>query len=712
MATATHEPPNQLRSPSTSGHGGFLVGDPPRRLRTGQRVGRYELLQELGRGGFSIVFKARDLELERTVALKILDPGSWQERDFQERFRDEAHAAARIISPHLVILFESGTFANTAYLAFEYVHGGDLKVRVREQGPLALENACSIICQCVSGLAELDSAGLVHRDIKPANIFIDQLGNAKLGDLGLAKRVQDLTDVTQQLTDEGVLGTPCYMSPEHLSGKVDIRSDIYSLGASFYELLAGRPPFVDKNPMMVVQNVLCDEPPPITDFAPHVPDSVVHIIETMMHKQPELRYQTPTELLDELRRVTGQTGAHRSTITLDSIMRSAPIQSSRWQRRALGVMAAVVVAAIAIFALTANRSDEGELMLVEDNRGDFSETALERPPPSQLPQRSLSDAPTPERNDETEAPTTPERADVPEEETMLAGSPLPRMGDPRLLLPAPREEQSAGSADGAATPGIGRRLQAVPAALPISNEDLTIDGGRDAIGPWIILSVDGISQRFRPVPAGSFIMGAKNSRDSGAPVTISEPYWMAETECPQALYEQVTGDNPSSFVGPALPVEQIDWYDAQRFTRQLSSLMPGLKVRLPTEAEWEWAARQGASGSMPGHRFLDSSRTMKTGTRAVSVGNPDRLGLVDLMGNVGEWCLDGYHPLPVRPRVDPVAEPAAFHVTRGGNWFDAVQDISITTRRSQAASLGNSRIGFRILIPADIEIFDSERASP
>ena len=229
--------------------------------RTPRRIGGFELLGRLGRGGMGTVLKARQVSMDRVVALKILSQKLARDEKFVKRFLREARSAARLRHPNIVQAYDAGLADGCYFFAMEYVDGEGLDAVLRREGPLDPGRALGIMEQVASALAAAHEAGIVHRDVKPSNIMIDTEGEARVTDFGLAKRTEGDITIT---ADGKALGTPAYAAPEMARGKgADPRSDLYSLGATFFHVLAGRPPFQGKNFSEVVVKHVTEPPPPL-----------------------------------------------------------------------------------------------------------------------------------------------------------------------------------------------------------------------------------------------------------------------------------------------------------------------------------------------------------------------------------------------------------------------------------------------------------------
>ena len=277
-------------------------------LSPGARLGPYEILDPIGAGGMGEVYRARDMRLERTVAVKILPPHLSSDPVRKQRFEREAKTISALNHPHICVLFDVGQQDGIDFLVMECVEGETLAKRL-EKGPLPLEQVLNYGQQIADALDKAHRSGIVHRDLKPGNIMLTPTG-AKLLDFGLAKPAAPLASTStltgvspnSAVTEQGtVVGTFQYMSPEQIEGKeLDGRSDIFSLGAVLYEMLTGQRAFEGKSQLSVASAILEREPTPISSIKPMTPPALDHVIRRCLAKDPEQRWQTGRDLHWEL----------------------------------------------------------------------------------------------------------------------------------------------------------------------------------------------------------------------------------------------------------------------------------------------------------------------------------------------------------------------------------------------------------------------------
>jgi serine/threonine-protein kinase len=272
---------------------------------TGRELGDYRVLRRLGAGGMAEVYLAEQRSLGRQVALKVLPRALARDGSYVDRFINEARAAAALVHPHIVQIYEVGQADGFHFIAQEYVRGKNLGELLKRQTALEPRVVLDVLRQVAAALCKAAEAGIVHRDLKPENILLAATGEVKVADFGLA-RVQSADAKT--LTEVGVtMGTPLYMSPEQIEGRpVDARSDIYSLGVTSYHLLAGVPPHTGDTALAIALAHLNAAPRPLENQRDDIPSGLARVIHRMIFKKPELRYQSPPELLAELRKLSGE----------------------------------------------------------------------------------------------------------------------------------------------------------------------------------------------------------------------------------------------------------------------------------------------------------------------------------------------------------------------------------------------------------------------
>jgi serine/threonine protein kinase/tetratricopeptide (TPR) repeat protein len=361
--TCAHEPDGARLRPLSKG--GLPSGE---RTLAGVVVPGYDILEELGRGGMGVVYKARDRRLHRLVALKMVLAGAHLGKMGLARFRAEAEAIAQLQHANIVQIYETGEHDGHPYFSLEYVEGGSLDQRMKES-PTTPRAAAQVVETLARTIEMAHQRGIVHRDLKPANILLaaqsgqstvvrkEQLSSTtlaadhwsrtmipKIADFGLAKRVDDESGQTHTGT---ILGTPSYMAPEQASGKtreVGPAADIYALGAILYEMLTGRPPFKANNPIDTIRQVIEQEPVPPRQLEPRIPHDLETICLKCLEKEPTRRYASAAALADELRRFQdGEPIAARPTPAWE--------RAWKWGKRRPAIVALLGVSLLAILGM-------------------------------------------------------------------------------------------------------------------------------------------------------------------------------------------------------------------------------------------------------------------------------------------------------------------------------------------------------------------------
>jgi serine/threonine protein kinase len=304
-------------------------------LEPGFRLGKYEVLAHIATGGMGAVYKAVDLELRRHVALKVLSTQMASRPNVLERFRREARHSARLSHKNIVTIFENGQVGDLNFLAMEFVEGVDLGQYIERKGRLGGEETRRILMQAARALEHAFEQGVIHRDIKPSNFLLSVEGRklrVKLTDLGLA--LVEADDDFKVTRDGSTVGTVDYMAPEQArdSRAADVRSDIYSLGCTAYHMLAGAPPFAEGGLGERVYKHMETPPPDVRQFNPRVSFGLWAILEHMLAKKPEDRYQTPTELLADLKRTPGEESDEGESAEMEEPARPMPRAPSRGEQ--------------------------------------------------------------------------------------------------------------------------------------------------------------------------------------------------------------------------------------------------------------------------------------------------------------------------------------------------------------------------------------------
>jgi tetratricopeptide (TPR) repeat protein/tRNA A-37 threonylcarbamoyl transferase component Bud32 len=288
----------------------------------GTVLGGCEIVQEIGQGGMGVVYKARQISLDREVAIKVLAHHLAVDQNFVRRFQHEARAVAKVNHPNILTVFDVGEENGIYYMVMEFINGRSMSEILTDKELLPPKEASDVVRQSALGLERAQTAGIIHRDIKPDNIMVTQQGIVKVSDFGLAKEVENSMTVT-----DAVMGTPAYMSPEQCDGKkLDGRTDIYSLGGTFYRMVTGRLPFEAETAMSMMYRHKHEPLVPPHEVIPAVPVSVSKVVVKMMAKQREERYQTMGEVIKAIDAAweeaeTGKVATHETSKALEATIR-------------------------------------------------------------------------------------------------------------------------------------------------------------------------------------------------------------------------------------------------------------------------------------------------------------------------------------------------------------------------------------------------------
>jgi eukaryotic-like serine/threonine-protein kinase len=569
--------------------------------------GRFEIVQELGRGGMGVVFRAHDPAMARDVALKVLrlDPGlePAQMDEIGRRFEREAQAAGALNHPNIVASYERGEIGGHKFIVMEFVEGSALHKAMSEGPRPSVQASLGILRQIAAGLDYAHSRGVIHRDIKPANVLLPKEGNgAKIADFGIAKATLG-GSITMS---SSVLGSPHYMSPEQIEGRqVTGRADQWSLAVTAYELLAGRKPFDSDSVAALFQQILATQPRDPSEFDTRIPSAARRVFERALNKSPGERFESCTAFVEALAAAAAAPEPSNSGAT-----RLAPPRT----RPRLALWAALAFAAgLAACA--------GLAFLLPNLPGTLAKRVL--------------------------------HAQAAQAKGVPATDPSLKMGQTR----------------------VNRR------------DNLTY--------VWIA--------------PGAYRMGCSEvdsaCRDDETPhqVTLTRGFWIGQSEVTAKAFRHYTlaagtampkspDDNPG-WKDESMPISNVSWSAAGAYCGWAGG-------RLPTEAEWEFAARGGSEQLRYG--AIEQTAWYKGNssghTQAVKTLAPNPYGLYDMLGNVWEWTADFYGRdfYGIGPASDPQGpQTGEYRVARGGSWMREPSDIRVSLRYPTAPDNPDQGSGMR-----------------
>jgi predicted Ser/Thr protein kinase len=314
----------------------------------GDQIANFRILEKLGEGGMGVVYKALDVNLERQVAIKMLSPELSRNPEVVERFRTEARAQANLNHVNLATLFAFLVHEGNAFIVMEFVEGENFEQLIRRRGPLPAEDAIPWFKQALLGIGAAHRMGIVHRDIKPTNLMLNRQGIVKVMDFGIAKvlGVRGATRTGMQL------GTPAYMSPEQVQNRqIDVRTDIYALGITLYQMLSGHVPFEEGSDFEIMSSQINTPPPPLTRMYPYAPVQYQNVVMKALEKDPNHRYQSVEEFGAALEHPES-VSASFSTAPTAAVLRPTVVESAEAPQRPAGVTSPPAVAPVAVPAHT------------------------------------------------------------------------------------------------------------------------------------------------------------------------------------------------------------------------------------------------------------------------------------------------------------------------------------------------------------------------
>jgi len=650
-----------------------------------EQLGRYEILEELGRGAMGVVYKARDPKIDRLVAIKVIAPGDGADpaelEQRRDRFQREARAAGRLTHPNIVTIHDVGEEKGRAYLVMELIEGEPLDHLLRARRPLPLDQILSIADQVASALDYAHANSIIHRDIKPANILLTKDGVAKVSDFGIARIVGTETTQTGQIS-----GTPTYMSPEHFSGlKLDGRSDIFSFGAVLYELVSGEQAFPGETISNVMYRIINEDPIPLRRLNPDLPPALDVCLRKALAKDRARRYAKAADLARDLR-----TAIRKGPLPADSKIAATVKMPSRREvqprvSRGRPLWPWILLGGGILVALV--------LMLGPRMRARVAPRAIPTPPPVSQPAEDEVARP--------KAAAEEAARHKPAEEEAQRRAEAGRLAEERRQL----EEEKARLAKQQAALEGERKKAAEQAAR---RKAIETEAPRISAGAVQRRGEDNAEMVY--IPAGTFTMG--DTHGDGLPnekpshqVSV-QAFWIDRAE---VTFAQIARIVRAAGARPKLerlrelrgrdqhPAIHVTWHDASAYCRMVGK-------RLPTEAEWEYAARGTDGRRYPWGETWDPDRARVEGSGrgqgAAPVGShpsgASPFGVLDMAGNVWEWTSSLEKPYPyvtTDGREDPSAPGP--RVIRGGAWKMKPRALRTTSRHSADPATRAPIIGFR-----------------
>ena len=655
------------------------------------KLGKYEIIKELGRGGFGTVYQARDTVLKRMVALKVLHPELIVNPNFVQRFRHEAELAAGMEHPNIVPIYDFDQKDGRYFIAMGLMPKGSIKDLLTESGSISPDQCKELLLHIGAGLAYAHQRDIIHRDLKPGNILIDDLGVARVSDFGFAKAMSAANSLSLSTTG-GLLGTPAYMAPEIWEGKeASPQSDIYSLGCIAHELLTGKPLFEgDSAAQIMTQHVIYGP-----KLAEGLDENWRGFLMRCLAKNPADRYPSLDAILEALQQgFFSEPETHQSDMVLET-----------------------------------TEASKEEPNAIEDpvKREEAVGPAFEKPETAgKVVEKSRSIPVVKEKRAEVgyngasvnlgNVRLQPSSMGQPKKKWLLPGLlGLVALVLMVILVLLVQKNNTAKWAfytqqTQSVTPTYTRTITPTQTNTPTPTLGVMRTQIRDK---------DGMEMVY--VPEGTFIMGSEDSDADGDEKPVRhvrlDAYWIDKYEVNNAQYAQCVADGGcttpglvrsytrTSYYGNAeydnYPVVNVDWHQAQNYCQWAGG-------DLPTEAQWEKAARGAEGNKYPwGDESPNSNLANYNDNNGdtTAVGSYPRgaspYGAMDMAGNVWEWVKDWYKDTYDPAQTDEPEGPGSGtnRVLRGGSWISYVRFMRSSYRYSVNPTVTDDDVGFRCVLP-------------
>ncbi|MEW6094974.1 MAG: SUMF1/EgtB/PvdO family nonheme iron enzyme [bacterium] len=612
---------------------------------------RYEIINPIGRGGVGIVYKAKDYMLDEVVALKLLAPGLSMNKEIVERFKQETKITRRLSHNNIVRIYDIGKFDNRWYISMEYIDGKNLKTIIQEKGSLSIVEATGIIKQVLRALEVVHDKHIINRDIKPQNILIGTDGIVKIGDFSIAKSAE-LNGLTSN--DVMIVGSPEYMSPEQVNGdEIDNRTDIYSVGIVLYEMLIGKPPFQSDTLITIAHKQIFELPTPPKDLNPQIPVWLDKIILKCLAKKPNDRYQGVKELISDLE-------THRvPKINFEQKKDEIEISKKTFVKLKRIAISCIIGFFIAIgmtgYFIQKYNKNQKALQITEK---DFIDNAKKLA----MLETKLQELETIKQALETQISTAEQKIQSSDNEKK------------RLMA----ELQAAKT-------WVQER---VPHGMILIKAGEFLMGSPDMVD----------TQPQRKVYLDAFYLDkyeVTNEQYIKFLNTIGKHEGYINLDSESCKIEKKDGVYVVKSGYEKYPVVEVSWFGANMYANWVGK-------RLPTEAEWEKAARGTNGRKYPWGNTFDANKC-NTGMRKIMpVGSyPEgrsHYGCYDMAGNAWEWVADWYSSDYYRnsPSINPKGPNIGnYRVGRGGSWLGNQFTTQCSARNYLSPEKTRNTAGFR-----------------